>query len=245
VNQLAWSPANDSFKAIFIAGNEPFTQGPVPYRTACKAAITKGIIINTIHCGGTAEGIDTKWQDGAFLAEGKYMVIDQNRAVVHVEAPQDKDIAALGMELNKTYVPFGAVGRVNSSRQAEQDVNSLSLSAQGSAVQRSLFKSSAQYRNESWDLVDATRDPKFKLSEVKKNDLPAAMQNMIPLEQQTYLNSKAEQRAKIQKDISRLQAERAQYVAEQTKSQGHTNTFDAVVISTIREQATRKNYRFE
>ena len=39
-------------RSIFIAGNEPFTQGPVNYAESCKAAITKGIIVNTIHCGG-------------------------------------------------------------------------------------------------------------------------------------------------------------------------------------------------
>ncbi len=38
VNELAWSPAADVYKAIFIAGNEPFTQGKVNYAEACKAA---------------------------------------------------------------------------------------------------------------------------------------------------------------------------------------------------------------
>jgi hypothetical protein len=35
-------------------------------------------------------GHQTKWQDGALLAEGKYMVIDHNQAVVTSEAPQDR-----------------------------------------------------------------------------------------------------------------------------------------------------------
>jgi hypothetical protein len=68
--QLAWSTAPDDLKVIFIAGNEPFTQGPVDYRQACKAAIAKGIIVNTIHCGTEREGIDGKWKDGAVLADG-------------------------------------------------------------------------------------------------------------------------------------------------------------------------------
>ena len=55
VNDLAWSPEGNVYKAIFIAGNEPFTQGPVNYTDSCKAAITKGIIVNTIHCGGEGE----------------------------------------------------------------------------------------------------------------------------------------------------------------------------------------------
>ena len=89
-NGLNWSSSADVYKAIFIAGNEPFTQGPVDYTESCKAAITKGIIVNTIHCGDENTGINTKWKDGALLADGNYLVIDQNRAVVSIEAPQDK-----------------------------------------------------------------------------------------------------------------------------------------------------------
>jgi len=72
VKDLEWSPRPDVYKVIFIAGNEPFTQGPVNYSESCKAAIAKGIIVNTIHCGTEREGIEGKWKDGAQLADGKY-----------------------------------------------------------------------------------------------------------------------------------------------------------------------------
>ena len=66
---LEWSSSPDDLKVIFIAGNEPFTQGPVDYRQACKATVSKGIVVNTIHCGPERTGIDDKWKDGALLAE--------------------------------------------------------------------------------------------------------------------------------------------------------------------------------
>src|SRR5215213_3468269 len=69
VNDLKWDPRSDVYKVVFIAGNEPFTQGPVSYADACKAAISKGIMVNTIHCGTEAEGVSTKWKDGATLAD--------------------------------------------------------------------------------------------------------------------------------------------------------------------------------
>lgn len=155
--KLAWSADKDVYKVIFIAGNEPFTQGPVDYRASCKEAIERGIIVNTIHCGSDAKGVSGKWQDGALLAEGKYMVIDQNRAVVHIDAPQDKDISKLGVELNKTYIAYGASGRVAAERQNAQDANAVAFSAQGSSVNRALAKSSPNYRNSTWDLVDACK----------------------------------------------------------------------------------------
>jgi len=86
---LAWDANPQAYKAIFIAGNEPFTQGPIDSKQSCKDAITKGIIVNTIHCGGEAQGIAGNWNQGALLADGKYLVIDQNQAIVHIEAPQD------------------------------------------------------------------------------------------------------------------------------------------------------------
>ena len=49
LEQLEWGKNPDDLKLIFIAGNEPFTQGPVSYAEACKKAIEMGIIINTIH----------------------------------------------------------------------------------------------------------------------------------------------------------------------------------------------------
>ena len=52
VNRLEWSRSGDVYKAIFIAGNEPFTQGSVDFHASCRAAIERGIVVNTIFCGG-------------------------------------------------------------------------------------------------------------------------------------------------------------------------------------------------
>jgi von Willebrand factor type A domain len=245
VEQLGWSKSPDAFKAIFIAGNEPFTQGPVDYATSCKAAIEKGIIVNTIHCGPDGVGIQTKWQAGALLAEGKYMLIDHNQAVVHFDAPQDKEIARLGVELNKTYIAFGTVGRTNLARQAAQDANSSSLAAQGSSVQRALAKSSALYCNSSWDLVDACKATNFSFSTLKAEDLPVEMQKMTEVERKAYVDTKTKEREKLQAEINRLNADRNKYVAEQSKKHTATNTLDSVVVTTVREQAAKRNYKFE
>jgi hypothetical protein len=42
---LAWDRDPNTYKAIFIAGNEPFTQGPVEPLQACKEAVSKGIVV--------------------------------------------------------------------------------------------------------------------------------------------------------------------------------------------------------
>jgi hypothetical protein len=68
VKRLDWSKEPNGYKAIFIAGNEPFTQGTVDYRKSCKRAIERGIVVNTIHCGNSQEGIKDHWQNGPQLA---------------------------------------------------------------------------------------------------------------------------------------------------------------------------------
>lgn len=246
VEDLAWSPASDVYKVIFIAGNEPFTQGPVNYADSCKAAITKGIIVNTIHCGGEAEGVNTKWKDGADLADGRCLVIDHNRAVVSIEAPQDKEIAKLGVELNKTCLAFGAAGRLSAERQYRQDANAATLApASGAVVQRSIAKASANYRNASWDLVDAAKEKDFEITKVKKEQLPAEMQKMTVEERKVHIEKNAKEREQLQTKINQLNAEREKYVAQRMKEVAGTNTLAAVVIAAIREQGQKRNFQFE
>lgn len=246
VDELAWSPAADVYKAIFIAGNEPFTQGKVNYAEACKAAITRGIIVNTIHCGPETEGVNTKWKHGADLADGKYLVIDQNRAVVSIEAPQDKEIAKLGVELTKTYLAYGVAGKVSASRQVAQDANVAALApASGAAVQRSVAKASANYQNSAWDLVDAAKDKNFEISKLKSEELPAAMQKMDAGERKAHIERNTQERAELQARIKQLNGEREQYVAQRLKEVTGTNTLDAVVISAVREQSAKRNFKFE
>ena len=201
--KLEWSDSPDDLKVIFIAGNEPFTQGPVDYRKSCKTAIGKNIIVNTIHCGSQGAGLSGKWKDGALLADGKYLNIDQNRKTVHIAAPQDKQIQQLGVKLNETYIAYGLAGGRNYARQSEQDSTNLALSLEAS-IQRSVAKSSANYRNEHWDLVDAYAENSEKLAEIKEEELPEDMRKMTDKEKKAYIETKAKQRAEIQKKIQTL-----------------------------------------
>ena len=111
------------------------------------------------------------------LADGQAMSIDQNTQVVHIEAPQDREIAQLGVELNKTYIPFGMAGRASQERQTVQDQNAANQSA-GSSIQRAVSKANAFYRNSAWDLVDAVEDGSVELSKLKEEELPEPLREM-------------------------------------------------------------------
>ena len=245
VGGLKWSESGEDFKVIFIAGTEPFTQGKVDYREACKAAVERGIIVNTIHCGGEQQGIEGKWRDGALLADGQYMQIDQNREAVYVAAPQDAEIARLGEALNGTYIAFGALGDASAMNQAAQDTNAANSSPK-SAVQRAVTKASVQYRNSGWDLVDAVREEQVELKEIDEESLPEEMRELDMAGREAYVAQKQQEREEIQKQIQALNGQRRAHVAAEMKKladQG-ADTLEAVIIRAIREQATQKNFTF-
>lgn len=246
---LSWDSSPDVYKAIFIAGNEPFTQGPVDPFEAGKTAITKGIIVNTIHCGSEAQGISGKWKDGATIADGRYLTIDQNAVVVQIDAPQDAEIVTLNASLNQTYVPIGAVGRQRVEVQATQDKLAAESSAGNDALcNRAAAKSTANYHNAAWDAVDASREKDFDLSKIPDADLPEEYRGKT-LEEKTALIDKARAaREKTQADILRLNQEREAFVAakraELAEKSGE-QTLDQAVIATVREQAATKGYCFD
>lgn len=246
-NDLKWSDDKGDLKVIFIAGNEPFTQGNVNYADACKAAITKGIIVNTIHCGSEAEGISGKWRDGAMLADGSYLCINQNKVQPVIAAPQDKEIAELNAKLNTTYVPYGAEGEEAAKRQVKQDANAATLTKEA-AVQRAVAKANVQYRNATWDLVDALKDGKVKLEDLKDEDLPETMRTMNADERKAYLEKQAAERKQMQARINELNTARTQFVAEELKKQaaaGGEQDLGAAMLKAVREQAAKREFKNE
>lgn len=212
--QLQWSNGPRDLKAIFIAGNEPFTQGEVDYRIACKAAADKGITVSTIHCGDRETGIATQWEDGAKLADGSYFCINQDHETHSIAAPQDQELARLSGELNATYLPYGVDREEAADRQAAQDLNA-AKSAASSAAARTGFKASKQYRNSGWDLVDAVEEKAVKLEDLPADQLPEQMQPMDGPARANYVAEMAKKRETIQAEIRKLSDARDSFVAKE------------------------------
>jgi len=243
---LKWDKSPDVYKAIFVAGNEPFTQGPIDSKEACRKAVAEGVIINTIHCGDEQSGISGGWKDGAVLADGKFLIIDHNSAVVHVDAPQDAEIVKLNEELNKTYIAYGAEGKGRLMEQAAQDTNALDKEEAGAAVQRAVSKSSVNYWNANWDLVDAVKEKDFDWAKVKKEDLPEEMRALDAEGRKKYVAERQAKRDAIAQKIQQLNKQREDFVAKKLKEMGDegANTLDKVMVSTVRDQAAKKGYEF-
>jgi hypothetical protein len=248
LNDLKWSDKPDVYKTIFIAGNEPFTQGPVDYRTSCEAAAGRGIIVNTIHCGSEAEGDAGKWADGARVGHGKYLCIESNKAIVAIAAPQDDEIAKLSAKLNETYVPYGERGAQNAQRQVAQDAFAASqpaAAAAGAPLLRAQSKASSLYQNATWDLVDAVVNQKtIKLDDVKEADLPENLRKMTPDQRKAYVEAQAKERTDIQGKIKGLGSEREKFIAEKRRESAAAGdkTLDSAILGAVGEQLKEKNF---
>jgi hypothetical protein len=246
VKRLDWSKEPNGYKAIFIAGNEPFTQGTVDYRKSCKRAIERGIVVNTIHCGNSQEGIQGEWKHGAQLAEGEFLNIDQDRTVVHIDCPQDKVIIQLNAELNKTYLWYGAAPERSKyeANQGAQDVNAGNSSPDALST-RVAAKASAAYSNRNRDLVDTLAEDKQILKKVKEDELPDAVKQLRPEKREGFVQEMASRRGAIQKQITELAAEREKYLAKERQrlaSDSSSSTFGDATILAIRKQLTKSGF---
>lgn len=242
---LQWSANLQDFKLIIIAGNEPYTQGSVDYKEACREAIQKGIMINTIFCGAVEEGLNTGWKDGADCADGKYLNINQNDQVVHIPTPYDDELIQLNGELNKTYIGYGSYGKERLERQVAQDANAETYGAANMAS-RATFKAKKAYKNEDWDLVDAMEENEEILENLDEEQLPAEMAAMSEDERKAYVETKAKEREKVQTRILELEEKAETYRTEKRKelSSDGSQTLDKVMLEAVEQQATAKGYKF-
>ena len=243
LRQLNWAKNPDNLKMIFIAGNEPFTQGETHYKDAASNAKEKDVIVNTIFCGSYEQGIHGKWKEGALLAGGDYMAIDHNREIVHINTPYDKAIIDYNTKLNDTYVSYGSLGSLKKEKQTAQDYNAAELQ-EAVVVKRAVSKSSRLYNNKDWDLVDASNEEDFSVGSVEKKDLPKELRNKSPKEIEAYISEKKEERAKIQEKIQELNKKREKYIAD-NRDKNESGELENAMINAIKKQAEEKNYRWD
>ena len=248
VEKLKWSPKSDVYKAIFIAGNEPFTQGAVPFQEAVAEAKAKNIFVNTIFCGSRQQGLAEQWKTGADLAEGDYANIDQGIQTYTVAAPQDDQIAQLSNKLNDTYVARGALGAGKMAEKKEQNARMMVSSSKSVYADRASYQAAAPSQvaaEASWDVVSAVESGSLKRDEIKADQLPEDLKKMDKKELNKYIDGKLAERKKIKDEIARLQAARKAYIAQEEKKKASGgNTLDKAMIDTIRKQATKRGYKF-
>lgn len=248
VQQLDWSPYADAYKAIFIAGNEPFTQGPVDFQESLRLAAARGIFVNTIYCGSMQRGIAEQWKTAADVAGGDYASISQEAQAQYVAAPQDAEISALSAQLSNTQVPMGAGGMRRQSVRSASRVKAIAASP-SAGVESGIYNASPQSAkaDAEWDAVAAIATGKKKAYELSAPDLPEELRNLPEEERVEKLEAMAKARKELQEKITTLNMERQKYLSEQQKqaSKNAPKTLEQAMLDTIHKQGEKKGFKFK
>jgi hypothetical protein len=242
--QLKWAKDNNNMKLIYIAGNEEFNQGGINYKEAISNALKNDIYVNTIYCGDKTQGVNELWKDGADYGKGKYFNIDSNQSVRYIVTPYDVEITKCNEKINKTYIGYGSKGSEKKMNQEMQDKNAQKVSASNYA-ERAVSKSKAVYKNDSWDLVDKVKDDATAISKIKKEELPAELQNKSTAELNVIVAQKTKERENIQKEIGELAKKRQEYIDTEAKKTKKQDDLGNAINTSIVAFAKVKGYTVE
>ncbi len=247
IQQLKWDASPNSYKVIFIAGNESFRQGGVSFTQACTEAKNKGVIVNTIYCGDRQQGIREYWNLVGECGNGSFSNINQDHKIEDIATPYDDEIFKLNEKLNGTYITYGARGQEFYSKQEQMDVANATMSKKA-AIKRAETKSNSKvYNNAGWDLVDRAADNEAEIEKIDKKTLPDSLQNKTTAQLKVIVNEKKKERAAIQTKIIALNQQRQQYINNQKKNAGGAtvSTLETEVERIIGEQVKRFKMKVE
>ncbi len=246
LNNLNWDPSPESYKVIFIAGNENFLQGKLQYKKACALAKQKGVIVNTIYCGERMQGIREHWSVNDECGGGSFTNINQNEKINEIPTPYDDDIITLNEKLNGTYIAYGTDGFTKSASQKQLDVKNRNINKSVEVKRITVKSNKSLYKNESWDMVDKFEDDKEIVSKIDKSSLTDSLKNKSNAEIQKIVIEKKKERGDIQKQISEKNTMREKYIATEklkNNNRNNTATLESEIEKIIRKQA--KQFKME
>jgi len=245
LDELEWSNDTTDLKMIYIAGNEPFTQGPIKYQEVCIEAKKRGIFVNTIYCGPYDQGVKESWMDGATCSGGSFFNINSDAKIVSLPTPYDDQINKYNDSLNTTYYGYGVKGESKKTLQSSQDANAETQSI-SSKTERVVAKASRNYDNSSWDLVDAVNNKQVDIATLKDDDLPKELKGKTIEEKRNFVESKNDERKEYQGEIQRLSSERQKFIeielAKRAKEGNEVDDFGTKVNESIQKTALELGY---
>ena len=233
IKELQWDASAESYKVIFIAGNEDFLQGSLHFSKACTEAKNKGVIVNTIYCGSRMDGIKEHWNLGGECGGGSFTNINTDARVEDIPTPYDSAIFAYNEKLNKTYLSYGANGSYYAANVAKQDELNVGFS-KTAAIKRVEAKSnSSVYSNSNWDLVDAYTEDKNALKKIDKKMLADSLKNKSTADLEKIVTTKNKERVAIQSNIAKLNIQRESFIANAKAKKNNNKNNPASLESEI------------
>ena len=249
--ELNWDANKNTYKVIFIAGNEDFLQGTIQYTEACKKAKEKGVIVNTIFCGDKMQGIKEHWNLAGECGQGSYTNINSNAKGEEIATPYDSLLYVYNTKLNGTYVAYNARGYGAKNKQYTMDAMNSTMGNTASIKRITAKSKKAVYSNGDWDLVDAYRkDKKVIMNDaaVDRKALPDSVSTKTRADLEKYVQVKSLERDSVQAQIGDLSLKREAFIVEEKKKRNTLSnepTLETEIEKIIKLQVKRFNMVIE
>ncbi len=238
LTKIAWSKERTTLRILFLVGDAPphLDYQDVPkLEELCLSAVKAGIIINTVRCGNDGE-TGRIWKEIADKSEGSFFSVDQTGGVVAVATPFDKELGELSDKLGGTVMGYGDAPKRRALASAEGGARAYEPTAK---ADRAVAKAAATRHSED-DLIDALREKRVKLEEIREEQLPEELKKLSPEERKARLEQKAREREELRAKIVELSKKRDEYLAAELKKRGVRDSFDSSVLEALSEQAAKK-----
>ncbi|HYV39606.1 MAG TPA: vWA domain-containing protein [Gemmataceae bacterium] len=271
LNNISWSQESNVLRIIYLVGDAPPHMdypNDITYKTTCKRACDKGIIINTIQCGNI-QATTPFWREIAEKSQGRFVQIAQDGGVITVCTPYDQRLAAINGQLAQSSVCYGdAPTQAQAAAKAQiaampMAVPSAPTITSGSgtytltaplgnppapecvtaAADRAGYNAKVGQVG-AWDLIDNIKAGNVKLETLKTEELPEPMQKMTLAERKAHLAKVEGERSKLQAEALDLDRKRSDYLNAEMNKNGAQAGFDAQVMEMLREQAKSVNIRY-
>ncbi|TNF99757.1 MAG: VWA domain-containing protein [Gammaproteobacteria bacterium] len=252
IHKMSWNQSDNVYKVVFLVGDAPAHmdyQDDVKYPQTLRAALKRGIVVNTIQSGQN-HATTSNWQQIASLGQGHYFQVEQSGSAVAIATPYDKKLAELSARLDETRLYYGDAEekeRMEEKIKASKKLHA--LSSLESRARRAAFnatKSGEKNFVGKNELVDDIASGRVKLDEIDRDALPEPMKAMAPAVQAAMLKDKVEQRQKLQEEIKALADVRSDYLKKKVEAEGGAEeSLDEKIFGAVREQAAESGIRYK
>lgn len=251
VHDAGWSQRDGVYRVVFLVGDAPpqHYQDETSYEAVVRAAAARGIVVNAIRCGGSAE-TERVWRQIAGLAQGEFFSVGQAGDAIAIATPFDAKMAALSAKLDATRLSYGDrnVHEAAAAKAAATD----KLNDAGSTTalaRRAAFNASSAGRANAFgdhDLLSALEAGKVRLEDIAPEALPEPLRSLEPPAQQDFVERQQEERRQIAGELAELAEQRDAYLAEQAGAlEDKEESLDYKLGATIMRQAKEKGMTYE
>jgi Mg-chelatase subunit ChlD len=244
IDRMSWSQSSSTYKVVFLVGDAPphmdYSQDR-QYPEILAAATERGIVVNTIQCGGMPETTQT-WTEIARLGHGRYFQVEQAGSALAIATPFDAELARLSAELDSTRLYYGSEEEIvvtGAKIAATEKLHEFGSTA--SRARRAAFNATASGLANLFgenELVDDVASGRVDLATVAESELPESLRALAPAEQQAAIDDLLKKREELQGRIEALAGEREQFIADEVAAApAAPSSLDQQIYETVRDQA--------